>query len=60
MSPRQRNAVPMVYGIVVIATLLFWRSAFVPVLVVGAMLVGATYALVRPTATEGRPRRRRA
>ena len=46
MNREQLNvAVPMVYGILVVAAALFFRDALVGVAVIGAMLVGLYYAV---------------
>lgn len=60
MNRRQLDvAVPLLYAIVVVATVLLFDSAIVPVAVVGAMLVGLYYAVrARGSAGGGRNRNR--
>lgn len=54
MNRRQLNtAVPMLYAIIVVATVLLFRDALVPVAVVGAMLVGLYYAVFARGGVEG-------
>ncbi len=61
MNRQQLNmAVPMVYGILVVAAALFFSPALVAVAVIGAMLVGLYYAVGARTggAPTGRDRQR--
>jgi len=50
-------AVPMLYGILVVAAVLFFKSALVGVAVIGGMLVGLYYTVWGRGGQEGRRRR---
>jgi len=53
-------AVPMLYAIAVVVTVLYFDNAIVPVTVVGAMLIGLYYSVrARGASTGGRDRNRR-
>ena len=58
-----RRSAPLVYGAVVVITLFVARDAFVPVIVVGAILLGLLYTLtgrwVQRSEGPGRDRQRR-
>lgn len=54
MNRRQLNvAVPMVYAILIVATVLLFQDALVPVAVIGAMLVGLYFAVFARGGVEG-------
>ena len=54
-----RRVAPVVYGLLVVLCALFADDALVPVAVVGALLLGLLYALVRPAHGRDRQRQRR-
>lgn len=58
-EPRQLDiAVPMLYAIVILATVFFFDNAIVPVAVVGAMLIGLYYSVRARGSSGGRNRNR--
>lgn len=58
MEKRVLAVLPMIYAAAIVLALLTYQPAFIPVAVVGAMLLGAAYVFLSDGNSRGRPRNR--